>query len=229
MVHAIEFGGRLCRPDGRAAPHGRVDLCFSLHPSEVSRTVLWEEIHRGVHVSATGAFSVALGANATLDPSLFEAGPLFVSVRPVQNERIGDELYERLVLAGAALQPAEAITELEARLDAVEGRSRAVAVALRRTRVLRRHVRNLERGSGPFLALNARMEAIEARLGRLDAEEGRVTHLEDELEDIVGPDGDVVDLLERIEALERRSQALDRLADLEARLAALETRLNTGR
>lgn len=229
MVHAIEFGGRLCRPDGRPAPQGRVDLCFCLHPSEVSRAVLWEEVHRGVYVGATGGFAVALGSSSPLDPAFFEAGPLFVSVRPFRDERAGDELYERLVLGGLALQPIQAIADLEARVDSVEGRSHAVAVALRRTRVLRRHVRNLERGSGPFLGLNTRIEAVEARLARLDAEEGRVAHLEDELEDIVGPDGDLIDLLERIEALERKVQAIDRLANLEARLAALEERLNTGR
>ena len=221
MVYAIEYSGRLCRPDGRTAPGGRYDLCFRLHPGPSSEETLWEERHASVEVSDTGRFSVVLGRTHALRPDVLDNTPAYLSTRENGGS---EELCERLVLVGASLQPGHPSHD-PLRIDHL---SRSVATALQRTRVLKRHVRAIEAGRGPLLPLGARVDALETRLGRLDTDEGRVAHLEDELEDIVGPDGDLIDLLERIEELERRVRSIDRLAELENRLGALEAQLRRG-
>lgn len=227
-MHAIEFHGRLCRADGRPANPGVYELQFRLHPGREGEATIWEEVVHEVPVAPGGYYHTVLGLTHALRPVLFDGHPRWLSVRVLRDGRVGEEVSERIPVLGQSVQAADRHGQLEARVAAIEGRKDGSDPLIRkRLRVLKRHVRRLLAGEGPYVALAARLDAIEQRLVRIDGEEGRIVRIEDELDDLVGPDGDLVDLNERMDVVEglRAAGTTDRLGQLEARVAAIEARI----
>ena len=225
MYTLIEFHGRLSRSDKRPANPGRYDLLFQLHPSADGNAALWSENLKGIEVAPGGFYYVTLGQKSPLSASLF-AAPRWLSARVIVGGKRADEHSSRVPLLGQIVCLGELVSQIDARVQAVEG-------ALAGLEASRRQVRE----GAPATKLKewaddvaARLTTLEAqggglgggqlsdlvlRLEAIDGDEGRLTHIEDELEDIVGKDGDLVDLNERMDLLEARAPEL--IANLRAR------------
>ena len=228
--------GRLCRPDGQAAPAGLYELRFALHGETHGKRSCWSETLPNVKVSDGGFFAVILGHEKPIKPSYFDRGPRFLSTRVMVNGDLGEESGQRVPFTGNLMKVDAAQGQQHTRLgkleESEEERSKHPSPAefAQSLEALEFRIRRLE--SERIGVLEKTIQTILTRLDQIDGDGKRMDLVEDRVDDMDGPDGDIVDLIDRMRSVEAVApQLFDYLAEetpameleaLEARVLTLE-------